>query len=62
MAGLDPAARQSERERWLAGVDLFATLTGDQRREIAESSVTRIYGNGEAIVRQGQPGESMFVV
>jgi small-conductance mechanosensitive channel/CRP-like cAMP-binding protein len=62
VAGPDPAARQSERERWLAGVDLFATLTEDQRREIAESSVTRIYGNGEAIVRQGEPGESMFVV
>ena len=62
VAGPDPAARQSEREQWLAGVDLFATLTGEHRREIAESSATRIYGNGEAIVRQGQPGESMFVV
>jgi len=60
--GPDPAARQSEREQWLAGVDLFAMLTEDQRREIAESSVTRIYGNGEAMVRQGEPGESMFVV
>ena len=58
----DPAARQSERERLLAAVDLFAALSEEQRREIAAATHARVYGNGEAIVRQGQPGESMFVV
>ena len=51
-----------DRERLLAGVDLFAALTADQRREIASATTTHTYGNGEAIVRQGDPGHSMFVV
>jgi small-conductance mechanosensitive channel/CRP-like cAMP-binding protein len=60
--GTDPAARQSERERLLAAVDLFAALSEEHRREIAAATSARVYGNGEAIVRQGQPGDSMFVV
>jgi len=55
-------ARQSERERLLASVDLFATLDEEQRREIAVATSARVYGDGEAIVREGQPGDSMFVV
>jgi small-conductance mechanosensitive channel/CRP-like cAMP-binding protein len=51
-----------ERERLLAGVDLFATLAPDQRRSIASAMTRRTYGDGEAIVRQGDVGGSMFVV
>ena len=58
----DSDAARSEREKMLAGVDIFATLTDAQRTEIADTTVTRTYGNGEAIVRQGETGESMFVV
>ena len=58
----DAAALQSERERLLARVDLFSALSEEQRREMATATHTRVYGNGEAIVRQGRPGESMFVV
>ncbi len=58
----DAAALQSERERLLAQVDLFSALGDEQRREMAAATHTRVYGNGEAIVRQGRPGESMFVV
>ncbi len=58
----DPDARVQERDRLLAGVDLFATLTAEQRREIASATTSRVYGNGEAIVRQGDPGHSMFIV
>ena len=49
-------------ERLLAGVDLFATLGEDQRREIASATTPRMYGDGEAIVTQGAAGSSMFVV
>ncbi len=56
------AAGLQERERLLAEVDLFAALTEDQRREIASATSVRIFGDGEAIVRQGSPGHSMFVV
>jgi small-conductance mechanosensitive channel/CRP-like cAMP-binding protein len=58
----DAASRQAQREQVLANVDLFARLTDDQRRAIAAASAIRIYGDGEAIVRQGAPGQSMFVV
>ena len=58
----DAATRQSEREQVLAGVDLFARLSNDQRREVAAASSIRLFGAGEAIVRQGEPGQSMFVV
>jgi small-conductance mechanosensitive channel len=58
----DAATKQAERERVLANVDLFARLTDGQRRDIAAQSTIRMYGNGEAIVRQGEPGQSMFVV
>jgi small-conductance mechanosensitive channel/CRP-like cAMP-binding protein len=58
----DAASRQQERERWLAGVDLFAGLTEEQRREIAAETSARVYGDRDAIVRQGEPGHSMFIV
>ena len=57
-----PDVRRQERELVLAGVDLFARLTADQRREIASATTMRMFGDGEAIVRQEQPGQSMFVV
>lgn len=60
--GADTAAQTLERERLLARVDLFASLDEELRREVAAGSVIRHYGNGEAIVRQGQTGDSMYVV
>jgi small-conductance mechanosensitive channel/CRP-like cAMP-binding protein len=59
---LDPAAQAGERGRLLAGVDLFAGLNDAARDEIARSVRSRTFGDGESIVRQGEPGESMFVV
>ena len=58
----DPAADARAREDVLARVDLFARLSQDQRREIAAVTRTDRFGDGEAIVRQGMPGQSMFVV
>ncbi len=58
----DPSLRLAERERLLAGVDLFAALTDEQRRELAAATGDQVFGHGDAIVRQGQPGHSMFVV
>lgn len=58
----DAAADRGNRERALAAVDLFSTLTADQRADLAAATVTRTFGNGEAIVRQGDPGESMYVL
>ena len=58
----DLAVGRSQREGWVASIDLFATLSEEQRREIAAATTTRLYGDGEAIVREGEPGRSMFVV
>ena len=46
----------------LDGVDVFAGLTADERRELAGDSEERLFGTGEAVVRQGEAGSSMFVI
>jgi small-conductance mechanosensitive channel len=58
----DAATKQRDRERVLAGVDLFSRLNDEQRQQIAAASTMRLYGNGEAIVRQDAPGQSMFII
>jgi small-conductance mechanosensitive channel len=58
----NPETKQRQRETILAGVDLFARLTDEQRREVAAATSARVFGHGEAIVRQGSEGQSMFVV
>jgi small-conductance mechanosensitive channel/CRP-like cAMP-binding protein len=58
----DAATRLRERERMIADIDLFSSLTKEQRAALATSTTTRVYGDGERIVRQGEPGHSMYVV
>jgi small-conductance mechanosensitive channel len=58
----DPRATASERTRLFGSIDLFAGLDDEALAEIAEATKPRTYGNGEPIVRQGEPGESMFIV
>jgi len=58
----DPDARLSAQERLLSRVDLFAALAPDLQREIAVSAPCVVFGAGETIVRQGEPGQSMFIV
>ena len=58
----DAATKRRQREEMLAGIDLFSALTAEQRQEIASATVTRLYGDGEVIVRQGEPGHSMYVL
>ncbi|MFB3854399.1 MAG: cyclic nucleotide-binding domain-containing protein [Vicinamibacterales bacterium] len=54
--------RARELEALLARVDLFSPLSDENRAELVSCSVEQIYGAGEAIVRQGSAGESLFVV
>jgi small-conductance mechanosensitive channel/CRP-like cAMP-binding protein len=58
----DEATKRKHREGILGGVDLFARLTEAQRQEIAAATALKTFGNGEHIVRQGDPGQSMFIV
>jgi small-conductance mechanosensitive channel len=52
----------AEEERVLASLDLFATLPPELRHQIALSAPMAMYGSGETVVRQGEDGQSMFVV
>jgi len=58
----DVAEKLREQERLLAGVDLFAPVPPDVRSQIAREATIAVYGSGETIVRQGEEGQSMFVV
>jgi small-conductance mechanosensitive channel/CRP-like cAMP-binding protein len=58
----DAEAMQRERDGALRLVDIFASLTDEQRAALARDTVTRKYGGGEAVVREGEPGDSMYVV
>ena len=46
----------------LQQVPLFVPLTEEEIERLAKASSTRIYAPGEAIVRRGQEGNSMFVI
>jgi signal-transduction protein with cAMP-binding, CBS, and nucleotidyltransferase domain len=46
----------------LSNTPIFAPLSDEETRQLAESSLIRIYAPGESIVRQGQQGKSMFVI
>ena len=61
-AVVDQDAALQRRHAALAKVPMFGGLTDDERRVLAAASSERVYGSGEPIVRQGDSGESMFVV
>jgi small-conductance mechanosensitive channel/CRP-like cAMP-binding protein len=46
----------------LGGIDVFAGLDDVERLRLATACQEHLYGAGERIVRQGDAGESMFVV
>ena len=46
----------------LQQIPLFVPLGEDELEKLAKGSSTRVYAPGEAIVRRGQEGNSMFVI
>ena len=54
--------RTSRVQELLEAVPLFALLGPGERQVLARRATQRLYGRGEAIVRQGEPGESIFVI
>ncbi len=46
----------------LSNVPIFAPLSDEETRKLADGSHLRVFAPGESIVRQGQKGDSMFVV
>jgi small-conductance mechanosensitive channel len=58
----DSAGAATAVENTLARVSIFSSLSADERAALVEGARPRLYAAGELIVRQGDPGESMFVV
>lgn len=57
-----PPARIQALAARLAQIDLFAGLDDVECVRLAEGCQEHLYGAGERIVRQSEPGQSMFVV
>jgi small-conductance mechanosensitive channel/CRP-like cAMP-binding protein len=57
-----PADRLARADAILRAADLFASLPEDSRKDLASRSIEQMFGAGEAIVREGDPGSSLFVV
>ena len=48
--------------RLLDGVEILASLTAEQRAQLGAASRAMLYEAGQVIVREGDPGASMFVL
>jgi CRP-like cAMP-binding protein len=46
----------------LRAVEIFAALSDQDIAELADGSRERLYATGEVVVRQNEPGDSMFVL
>jgi len=53
---------QSEIVQLLAQVAVLSVLTDGERAQLAKKARMVAYGTGEFIVRQGEPGKSLFIV
>ncbi len=58
----DPAAKRPELAQAIARVPVFAALPPEAHDALAASAAERLFANGEAIVREGEAGASMFIV
>jgi cAMP-dependent protein kinase regulator len=54
--------RRTMYEQFLSTVTLLSSLDAPERSKIADALVSRVYVDGEAIVRQGEMGDTFFFV
>ncbi|MCS6859054.1 MAG: mechanosensitive ion channel family protein [Abditibacteriales bacterium] len=52
----------AENVQMLKDVEFLQVLTDEQLRELAQRLTTQIYGRGETICRQGESGETFYIV
>ena len=57
-----PPAGAEGRAQALDGVEMLASLTAEQRAQLVAAAHPLLYEAGHAIVREGEPGASMFVI
>jgi small-conductance mechanosensitive channel len=46
----------------LGNLDLFSSLQSDDLKRLAEQAQSRVYGRGECLVNEGEPGSSLFLI
>ncbi|KZT20781.1 camp-dependent protein kinase regulatory subunit [Neolentinus lepideus HHB14362 ss-1] len=54
--------RRTMYEQFLASVPLLTSLSAEERSKVADALVSRVYQDGEAVVRQGEMGDNFFFV
>lgn len=59
---LDSPEQRAAFRRHIASVPVLAALPPEAHEALASAATKRLYGDGEVIVREGDPGESMFIV
>lgn len=62
IAAPDSQSQTAEREKLISAVDLLSSLSVEHRKMVAAATSAVAFADGEAIVRQGQPGDSMYIV
>jgi small-conductance mechanosensitive channel len=59
---IDPARSAEERSTLLSRLDLFAGLPESDLLRLVSAARDQLFGDGERIVREGEPGQSLFVI
>lgn len=54
--------RRTMYEQFLSSVPLLTSLGPEERSKIADALVSRVYSDGDAVVRQGEMGDTFFFV
>ena len=54
--------RRTMYEQFLSSVDLLASLEPEERSKVADALVSRVYEDGDAVVREGEMGDTFFFV
>jgi len=59
---VDVPAMRARYQRAIEAVPVLSGLGEDAHRALAEASTERLFGEGEFVIHEGDPGSSMFVV
>ncbi len=62
LAASDPMIGVLEKVLFLSGSSLFGDLSGEELYPVAEIAASAPYGAGEVVVREGDPGDALYVV
>lgn len=61
-APTDSPERREQALRMIAGVPVFSVLPDEPQRALAAAANSRLFADGEVVVREGEPGRTMYLV